>query len=278
MTKLLASEVKKSYKKEILLLFFLLFILFSVNYSFLDKKLISFFSTEDYLFKEKLCFVERVIDGDTIIACGNTTRLLGINTPEKNEKYYTFAKEFLTSLIENKTVKLKFSNERLDKYKRVLAYVYYLDKNVNLELIEKGLANPYFPSQKDENYQEFFRAWGRCDLKSINLCERSTNQCANCIGLEEFNFKKEEIILKNNCDFSCSLTNWTIEDEGRKRFIFPDFLLKPGFQVRIVVGNKTSGSLNTFYWEKEEYVWTDSGDTLFLRDSSKKLVLWKNYF
>ena len=149
---------------------------------------------------------------------------------------------------------------------------------MNIELIEKGLANPYFPSKKDENHKEFLRAWERCSLKSINLCEKSANPCAECIILEEFNFEKEEIILKNNCSFSCDLENWTIKDEGRKIFIFPEFLLKSNFQVRIIVGNKISSSLNTLYWEDEEYVWTDSGDTLFLRDSEKKLVLWENYF
>jgi len=30
-------------------------------------------------------------------------------------------------------------------------------------------------------------------------------------------------------------------------------------------------------WKKKDYVWTKTGDSLFLRDSKGKLVLWKSY-
>ena len=31
------------------------------------------------------------------------------------------------------------------------------------------------------------------------------------------------------------------------------------------------------FWKRDTYVWTKSGDTLFLRDEKEKLVLWENY-
>ncbi len=34
---------------------------------------------------------------------------------------------------------------------------------------------------------------------------------------------------------------------------------------------------NTLSWKGEKYVWTRTGDSLFLRDSEGALVLWKSY-
>jgi micrococcal nuclease len=278
MGNLLASEVKKNYKQEIFFLFILIFILFLINYSYLDKKLISFFSTEESLIKEKVCFVERVVDGDTIIACGNTTRLLGINTPEKGEFLYSLAKEYLVKRIENKTIKLVFSNEKKDRYGRVLAYVYFENKNINQELIKNGFANPYFPSSKDKNFNSFLSSWEECTLIRNNLCENSKDICANCIQLKNLNLEKETILLYNSCDFSCDLENWTIKDEGRKIFTFPFFKLESNSELEIITANDSGVFKNKIYWTSNDYVWTDSGDTIFIRDSKGKLVLWKNYF
>lgn len=105
--------------------------------------------------------VSRVIDGDTFETIGgNTVRLIGINTPEKNEPYYDEAKERLSDLIENKKVILTKDKENKDKYGRLLRYVYVDDIFVNLKLIEEGYATAYSvpPNLKHENefkYAEF---------------------------------------------------------------------------------------------------------------------------
>jgi len=73
----------KSKQKQIVLLVFFIVLLFIINYSFLDKSL------ENFLTDYKFSNVKRVIDGDTIVLEDNIhVRLLGINSPEKNEKYY----------------------------------------------------------------------------------------------------------------------------------------------------------------------------------------------
>ena len=72
--------------------------------------------------------------------------------------------------------------------------------------------------------------------------------------------------------------NWEIKDEGRKVFVFPEFVLRKGESVRVIVskeGEEDNG--NDIFWNVKSYVWTDSGDTLFLRDRDGKLVLWENY-
>jgi len=52
--------------------------------------------------------------------------------------------------------------------------------------------------------------------------------------------------------------------------------LKSGEEVKVIVGNETNTE-NALFWKKKDYVWTKTGDSLFLRDSKGKLVLWKSY-
>ncbi|MCK5624921.1 thermonuclease family protein [Candidatus Pacearchaeota archaeon] len=252
--------------KHILALSLFLLGIFLAIYPFLDLKL------QGYLINHETAFIDRVIDGDTVESNDTSIRLLGINTPERGEKYYLEAKEFLEELVLNKTVRLEFGKEREDRYGRTLAYIYIGNENINLKLVEEGYANFYFPSGKDIHYNEFMEAWEKCNE---NLCEISRDVCANCIKLTEFDYNKETLIFENICNFNCELTSWEIKDEGRKKFIFPEFTLKSLEKIKIIVGEKSDE--NNLYWENQNYVWTDSGDTLFLRDSSGGLVLWRSY-
>ena len=256
--------------KEIILLIFLILLILTINYSFIDKKL------EDFLFDHETVIVERVIDGDTFVSGNNSIRLLGINSPERGEKYYDEAKEFLEREILNKTVRLEFGKEKYDRYKRILAYVYINRENINLKLVESGFANFYFPSGKDIHYDDFKNAWNECIKNNVNLCEKSKNICGECIELKEFDYKNQKVVLENNCNFSCDLTSWEIKDEGRKTFKFEDFILESFEKVEIKVGEgeNTKGIL---FWGDEDYVWTKTGDSLFLRDEEGKLVLWESY-
>ncbi|MDP2672340.1 MAG: lamin tail domain-containing protein, partial [Nanoarchaeota archaeon] len=62
----------------------------------------------------------------------------------------------------------------------------------------------------------------------------------------------------------------------RKNFIFPNFNLNSEKEVVVKVGEGTSNE-EVLFWKGEDYVWTETGDTLFLRDSEGKLVLWESY-
>ena len=259
-------------KKRIFPLIFLFLILFSLNYIFLDGKLQIFLSNPEKI----QVMVERVIDGDTFKTENDTIRMLGINTPERNEKYYLEAKNFLNDKIANKSVKIEFGKEKKDLYGRTLAYVFLGNENINLGLVESGLANFYFPSGKDKNYGELKEAWEKCIEKNINLCEKSKDICRECVSLEDFDTKNQKVVLRNTCTFSCEITNWEIKDEGRKKFIFPKMFLESQKKINVITGNKSDYGENLF-WKGEDYVWTRSGDTLFLRDEEGKLVLWKNY-
>lgn len=253
-------------EKNIRILISLIFILVVINYSFLDSLLVGFFS------EGEVVFVEKVIDGDTIVVNRSSVRLLGINSPESKRKYYEEAKEFLEEAVVNKTVVLKFGKDKYDKYDRVLAYVFVGAKNINLELVREGFANFYFPSGKDVYYNEFLEAWEECEK---NLCEKSEY---DCVVLEKFDYKEEVVIFYNNCSFDLELTGWEIKDEGRKSFVFPSFVLGSGEKIKVIVSKENKiNSESEIYWIRNDYVWTDSGDTLFLRDDAGKLVLWESY-
>ncbi|MBS3090751.1 thermonuclease family protein [Candidatus Pacearchaeota archaeon] len=97
--------------------------------------------------------VTNVIDGDTIvISGGERVRLLGIDTPEKGEFFYKESKARLEELIENKNVTLEKEGDNKDKYDRLLRYIFLNDTNINLQMVEEGLAICYF--YEKSKYQE----------------------------------------------------------------------------------------------------------------------------
>lgn len=103
--------------------------------------------------------VARVVDGDTLLLKdGHRIRLLGVNTPETRhpdreaEPLGPEASAFTESLIEGGSVILEYDRERLDNYRRVLAYVYLPDgRMLNRELIQHGMSPAIvtFPIRSD---------------------------------------------------------------------------------------------------------------------------------
>jgi hypothetical protein len=236
------------------LLVFLVILLLLVNYSWINSFAVKNVSDRD------VGTVLRVIDGDTIVVGNESVRLLGINTPEKGEEYYSEAKIFLENIVLNKKIVLEKSKENRDKYGRLLRYVFVGDKNVNLELIEAGFANAYFPSGKDDYSKEFYSAWDKCVTNNINLCEKSTDKCASCFEVSGIRTNQQTITLYNKCPFDCNLEKWTIKGEGRKIT-----------QLNGIISGETETRLAT------ENIWAKVTDTLFLRDGDEKLVLYYHY-
>jgi len=97
--------------------------------------------------------VLRVVDGDTCVIQWNDmslkVRLIGVDTPETVhpfkpiEFYGKQASNFLKSQIENKIIHLKFDENKIDKYGRILAYVYLGDTLINSEIIKQGYGYAY---------------------------------------------------------------------------------------------------------------------------------------
>jgi micrococcal nuclease len=110
----------------------------------------------------------RVIDGDTIVLSmdgkNTTVRLIGVDTPEtvhpqkQVEAYGHEASEFTKNLLKGEQVALEYESgsSRLDKYGRLLAYVYRHPDGlfVNLEIVRQGYGHAYtkYPFQYMETF------------------------------------------------------------------------------------------------------------------------------
>ena len=83
-----------------------------------------------------------VIDGDTFVTNnGDTIRLLGIDAPEKGDKYYDKAAYELQRRLVGR--ELTFEGETDDKYGRKLREVFAEGRHVNLELTREGWARTF---------------------------------------------------------------------------------------------------------------------------------------
>ena len=94
--------------------------------------------------------IVRVSDGDTVtvLDAGKTQhkiRLLDIDAPESSQAYGQKSKDLLASLIAGKDVRVVFSEK--DQYGRILGTIFLGDENVNLKMVEAGLAWRYHYSK-----------------------------------------------------------------------------------------------------------------------------------
>ena len=94
--------------------------------------------------------VERVVDGDTLrVRGGARVRLLQIDAPEAGEECYArgSTRELVRLAPRGARVVLETDPEldRRDRYGRLLRYVHgSRGVNVNVELVRRGAATPYF--------------------------------------------------------------------------------------------------------------------------------------
>lgn len=113
-----------------------------------------------YLFTNRDTRVTRVIDGDTFITNkGDRVRLIGVDAPELPSLRGIESKMYLNQLIHNKVVILERDeiSDNKDKYGRLLRYVYLDKKDVNLQMIKSGYAEPYlyFNFEKLNQYKYY---------------------------------------------------------------------------------------------------------------------------
>lgn len=108
--------------------------------------------------------VVRVVDGDTVVLRDvGSVRLIGVDTPETQDPrepvqhFGVEAAAFLRELLDGQAVRLDYDQQRLDKYRRTLAYLYLPDGTfVNREIIRQGYGHAYltYPFK----YADDFRA------------------------------------------------------------------------------------------------------------------------
>ncbi len=97
-------------------------------------------------------YVVGVSDGDTVkvLDAGkkqHRIRLLGIDAPESNQAFGQKSKQYLSSLIFNKNVSITYKEK--DQYGRILGTIFYENENINLKMVQAGLAWHYVYFAKD---------------------------------------------------------------------------------------------------------------------------------
>ena len=81
----------------------------------------------------------------------------------------------------------------------------------------------------------------------------------------------EYVRIQNVGAVGATMTGWTLCDLANNCYTFPSYVLGAGATVKVWVkaGTNTQTDL---YWGRGSSVWTNTGDTAFLRDDAGALV------
>jgi len=81
----------------------------------------------------------------------------------------------------------------------------------------------------------------------------------------------EYVVVSNSSSTaSYKLTGYTIRDRSSHIYKFPTFTLKPRASVVLHTGHGTNTSTN-LYWNSGNYIWNNTGDTAYLRNTAGTL-------
>jgi endonuclease YncB( thermonuclease family) len=123
--------------------------------------------------------IAKIYDGDTVtLNTGERVRLLQMDTPELSplECHATESRLALAKLLSSPgTLSLRTdpSLDKIDKYGRLLRYLFKGDLNVNLKMVEIGAAAPYFYRSERGLYAEkFLAAAHTAKKKSLGLWQK----------------------------------------------------------------------------------------------------------
>lgn len=227
--------------------------------------------------------VTEVIDGDTIrLANGEKVRLIGINTPETGQPYYSEATDKLTELVDGKTVTLKKDKDSKDQYGRWLRYVYLDDIFINLEMVKGGyvLSYRFEPNVKyaDEldDAEEEARNAGRVIWSPSQFSLSVSELHYDADGNDGDNLNDEYIVFENPGNATLDLTGWMVQDTSNNMYDFSTFFLANDTSFTLHTGSGTDTDEN-LYWDSSKPIWNNDGDALILRDSEGFFVEYYNY-
>jgi hypothetical protein len=81
-----------------------------------------------------------------------------------------------------------------------------------------------------------------------------------------------EFVVISNSSYTASytLTGYTVSDRSAHVYKFRTFVLKPRASVTLHTGSGTNTSTN-LYWGSRAYIWTNTGDTAYLKNSAGTL-------
>ncbi|MDD4028368.1 MAG: thermonuclease family protein [Caldisericia bacterium] len=230
-------------------------------------------------------YVTDVVDGDTIVVNdGTRIRYIGINTPEKGQRYYSEAKERNRQLVQGKTIYLEFDESQFDSFGRTLAYVYTEEGFVNELIVKSGLAMEFYRSPNGKYRKLLKRAEEEAKKQGLYLFKPSPYQSSLAIhdfhydaeGDDNDNVNGEWVVIGNVSTKPIHLAGFYFYDESFHQYTFPEIVLDPGKNIKIFTG--VGEDTDQFLYAKfSEPIWNNSGDTLFVYDFLDRLVLEESY-
>lgn len=122
---------------------------------------------------ETLFEVKEIVDGDTIKILNENkkeiVRLIGVDAPEKKQKFGLESKEYLIKKLLNKKVYLELDKKDLDIYNRKLRYVYINSEMINESIIKEGFGyrSYVYPNKKYD--LTFIKAEIEAKNKKLNI-------------------------------------------------------------------------------------------------------------
>ncbi|WP_292372036.1 MBL fold metallo-hydrolase [Methanosarcina sp. UBA411] len=92
------------------------------------------------------------------------------------------------------------------------------------------------------------------------------------IYVSDLNLQDEWVQISNTGSSPVSLNGWKIEDEGSKHtYTFQPYTLNAGSTVTVFTG-KGINSATELYWQLDDPIWNNDGDTAYLYDDNGKLI------
>ncbi len=160
--KILRKQASIAFVAAFLILLLLIFTLDAVTKSSVgtasqrhqEVESVSVSATQHDFLSDKIredVIVERVIDGDTFdLVDGRRVRLIGVDAPERGDRYFAEATEALEALLKEKTIQIEKDESDTDKYTRLLRYVYIDGVFINKKLVGEGWARAraYYPDTR----------------------------------------------------------------------------------------------------------------------------------
>jgi micrococcal nuclease len=129
-----------------------------ITFSLLLLTFLSFNAIASSISIDKIATVSTVIDGSSFtVNSGETIKLAGIDTPQSGQQGYSEAKNYLSNMVQSKTVYLNIDNIAVtDQYGRQIsvAYLNYNSthyENVNMAMIVNNYAVPISVNNSEFN-------------------------------------------------------------------------------------------------------------------------------
>ena len=237
-----------------------------------------------------------MIDGDTLDVRVEGTvervRLVGINTPERDECLYDEAADALAELVEGARVRLERDQSDRDQYGRLLRYVFVGDTFVNEVLVADGLAISRAYGADTRRQQTLDRAQAEAQAGgrgqwADDACGRPAAGGAGLTiariepdppGDDTLVLDQELVVVANEGPDPVALEGWILRDESSThRFPFPDLTLEPGEEITIHSGCGTPDEADLYWCVRGSAIWNNDGDTAFLVDPAGNVATSESY-